>query len=57
MEEFISTYTPVIAVCVYHSFDDLWKIPEMLLSINKQYKIYFRHYSSGLTESVMFFMP
>ncbi len=57
MEEFISTYTPVIAICVYHSFDDLWKIPEMLLSINKQYKIYFRHYSSGLTESVMFFVP
>ncbi|RDU58604.1 FkbM family methyltransferase [Helicobacter sp. MIT 99-5507] len=56
MQRFITKYRPMIAICVYHSFDDFYKIPELVFSIRCDYKMYFRHYSSGLTESVMFFI-
>lgn len=48
---------PRLAVCVYHKADDLWKIPEQIFSIREDYKIYLRHYTEGVTETVMFFVP
>ncbi len=48
---------PRLAICVYHKADDLWKIPEQVLSIRDDYKVYLRHYTEGVTESVMFFVP
>lgn len=52
----IDKYKPKIAVCVYHNQEHFWKIPEFLLSINPKYKVYLRHYSQGLLETVMFFV-
>lgn len=48
---------PILAICVYHKADDLWKIPELVLSIRNDYHVYLRHYTEGVTESVMFFVP
>lgn len=48
---------PRLALCVYHKADDLWKIPEQVLSIRQDYRIYLRHYTEGVTETVMFFVP
>jgi len=44
-------------VCAYHKPDDLWKISEQVLSINKSYKVYLRHYTEGITETVLYFLP
>ena len=53
----IVKFKPRIAVSVYHKIDDFWKIPELILSFNPTYKIYLRHYTEGVTETVMFFIP
>lgn len=52
----ILNYKPQLAVCVYHKCDDLWKIPQQILSIRDDYKIYLRHYTEGITETVMYFV-
>jgi len=52
----ICRYKPKIAVAVYHKVEDLWQIPGLILSMNKDYKIYLRHYTEGLSESIMYFI-
>lgn len=56
-EKFIKAYKPLIALCVYHRFDEFILLPKLILELNNEYKMYFRHYSCGLTESVMYFIP
>lgn len=53
----IAAYQPRMAISVYHKADDLWRIPELLLSVRSDYDIYLRHYTEGVTETVMFFVP
>lgn len=48
---------PKLAICCYHQFDDIWKIPEQILGIRDDYSIYLRHYTDGLHETVMYFIP
>ena len=48
---------PKLAVCCYHKVNDLWKIPEQILAIRDDYSIYLRHYTDGLHETVMYFIP
>ncbi|WP_052713045.1 FkbM family methyltransferase [Pseudoalteromonas rubra] len=49
--------TPVMAISVYHDPNHFWEIPEFVLSNNNKYKLRFRHYTEGWSESVMFFLP
>jgi FkbM family methyltransferase len=53
----IKSNHPILAISAYHRSDDFWKIPEQILSIRNDYKLYFRHYTEGISESVMFFIP
>jgi|LakMenE18May11ns_1017448.scaffolds.fasta_scaffold9872484_2 FkbM family methyltransferase len=53
----ICRFSPRLAISVYHKVNDLWKIPQEILKINSNYKIYLRHYTEGFTETVMFFVP
>jgi FkbM family methyltransferase len=48
---------PRIAVSVYHKVDDFRIIPNEILSIRNDYRIYLRHYTEGVIETVMFFIP
>ena len=48
---------PSLAVSVYHKDDDFWRIPELVLSIREDYGIYLRHYTEGVAETIMFFVP
>lgn len=52
----IKKYKPILAICIYHKAQDWYKIPEKVLKINKEYKVYVRHYMEGIYESVMYFI-
>jgi FkbM family methyltransferase len=56
-KEHILNDHPKLAICCYHRVDDLWIIPEQILSMREDYEIYLRHYTDGLHETVMFFIP
>ncbi len=53
----IENYHPRLAISVYHQKDDFWKIPETVLGIRSDYRLYLRHYTEGISETIMFFMP
>ena len=53
----ILRYHPRLAICVYHKGADLIDIPNQVLSIRDDYDLYLRHYTEGLSETVMFFVP
>ncbi len=57
MKNHILNDYPKMAISVYHKADDLWKIPEQILTIRDDYDIYLRHYTEGTDETVMFFIP
>jgi len=56
-KETILKYKPILAICIYHKAEDWHKVPQRVLSINSDYKIYLRHYMEGIFESVMYFIP
>lgn len=47
---------PVLAICVYHNQKDFLNVPDYVLSLNSEYKIYLRHYTNGVFETVMYFV-
>jgi FkbM family methyltransferase len=47
---------PKLAISVYHAASDFRRIPEFVLSLNPNYKIYLRHYTQGWSETVMYFV-
>lgn len=48
---------PVLAICAYHLVDDFWKLPELIFSFRSDYKLYMRHYTEGVLETVFYFVP
>jgi FkbM family methyltransferase len=56
-KETIDANHPRLAVSVYHNGDDLWQIPRQVLSVRDDYMLYLRHYTEGVDETVMFFVP
>ncbi len=56
-QESIKKYHPRLAISVYHKADDLRLIPRHILSCRNDYDLYLRHYTEGVTETVMFFIP
>ena len=53
----IREFAPRIAVSCYHKFDDFRRIPEIVDEAGVPYKIFLRHYTEGIDETVMFFIP
>jgi len=56
-EKHIRSDYPKLAISCYHKPDDFWRIPEKILGFRADYNIYLRHYTEGLHETVMFFIP
>lgn len=53
----IKKFKPKLAISVYHRKHDIFEIPELILSIDADYKLFLRHYTEGVDETVMFFVP
>ncbi len=45
---------PKLAICVYHKKEDIWEIPEYILSLSKEYRLYIRHYHWNPSETVLY---
>lgn len=52
--EIIKAYKPKLAVSVYHKKDDMTEIPAYLKALVPEYKLYFRHYSNSVYETVLY---
>ncbi len=53
----IQEQQPVLAISVYHKFDDLWEIPLLIKSFETNYKYYLRHYTLNSSETVLYGVP
>jgi FkbM family methyltransferase len=53
----ITNYTPILAICLYHSMEDLWRIPLLIRSYSDQYAFYLRRYSDECWETVCYAIP
>lgn len=56
-KDLIASLKPRLAISVYHRSEDLRTISEYILMLNPSYKCYLRHYTEGVTETVLFFVP
>lgn len=57
----ISRSTPVLAIAAYHKYDDLYSIPKLIHSINKNYKFFLRKYigysPNAFNEFIIYCVP
>lgn len=53
--EIIQRYKPTMAIACYHRARHFWEIPEVVLGMRGDYKVSFRHYTEGWSESVLYF--
>lgn len=58
-ERLIRSQHPKLAICVYHGYEDIWKIPLMIDCMYPEYQFYLRHYGGDLipTEFVLLCKP
>ena len=58
-ERLIRSLHPKMAICVYHGYEDIWKIPLMIDNMDPEYQFYLRHYGGNLipTEFVLLCKP
>jgi len=50
----IQRYRPKLAICTYHSDEDMILIPQLILSIEPTYQLYFRHYTNFVVDTVCY---
>ena len=53
-KKIIQNKKPKLAICIYHSSDDLWQIPLFLKNLVPEYKIFIRHYGMDEYETVCY---
>ncbi len=50
----IQLLKPKIAISVYHKTADIWEIPLKILAINPSYKLFLRHHSYDIYDTVLY---
>jgi FkbM family methyltransferase len=48
---------PVLAICVYHTQSDIWRIPLLIRSINPSYNLFLRSYDGDGLQTVVYAVP
>ena len=52
--ETIARNRPKLAICIYHSDEDMLRIAELIASWNLGYKFYVRHHAQLVAETVLY---
>ena len=50
----IKEYSPNLAICIYHNAVDFFSVPLLMKEINPNYKFAIRHYTSVMSDSVVY---
>ena len=53
----IRKWRPRLALSVYHRASDLWRIPQVVLELNPDYRLYLRQHDGGIIETVLYALP
>lgn len=48
---------PILAISIYHSLEDFWKIPQYLMAELENYRYYVRHHALIFCETVLYAVP
>ncbi len=55
--QLIARCRPTLAICIYHSDEDMLRIPEHLLATLERYSFHVRHHSRNWQETVLYALP
>lgn len=55
--ELISRHRPKLAISAYHHASDLWEIPALIHRLNSHYRLFFRHYTREIADTVCYAIP
>lgn len=53
-ERTIERCRPKLAISIYHKPEDIFELPELILSMHNDYRFYLRHYQLGQYETVLY---
>ena len=53
----IERMRPKLAICIYHSDEDMLRIPEWILNLHLDYKLFVRHHFGARNETVAYAIP
>lgn len=53
----IAEHAPILAVCLYHRQDDLWRLPAFVASLTDRYRFFLRRYCDDCWEQVLYAIP
>lgn len=53
-EQIIKRCHPKLAISIYHKVEDIWELPELILNLWPEYRLYLRHYSIAQAETVLY---
>lgn len=48
---------PILAICLYHSIEDYYKLPLLIKELFQDYKLFIRHYTDFAVETVCYAIP
>lgn len=53
-EKTIRRNKPKLAICIYHSNEDMIRLAEYIHELNPEYKLYIRHYSYDAYDTILY---
>jgi len=56
-ENIIKKYQPIITVAIYHKQTHFWEIPQYILTLIPECKVYLRHNNDGIYETILHIIP